>query len=90
MNPILICVAVCPLQLRSAWGAAALWPGEEKELRVVKLPPGVSSMLVERGPNPKNENSAVWVTYQVRALGEMRADREQQQRLLRQQAAPGE
>jgi hypothetical protein len=56
------------LQLRTAWGGAALWPGEEKDLRVVKLPAGVSSLLVERGPNPKNENSAVWVTYQVRAV----------------------
>jgi hypothetical protein len=56
------------LQLRSAWGAAPLWPGEEKGLRVMKLPAGVSSLLVERGPNPKNENSAVWVTYQVRGL----------------------
>jgi hypothetical protein len=41
----------------------------------VKLPPGVSSMLVERGPNPKNENSAVWVTYQVRALRCIRVGR---------------
>jgi hypothetical protein len=57
------------LQLRSAWGAATLWPGEEKELCIVKLPAGVTSLLVERGPNPKNENSAVWVTYQVRLDG---------------------
>ncbi|WIA09647.1 hypothetical protein OEZ85_009034 [Tetradesmus obliquus] len=52
-------------KLRAAWGAAPLWPGEEKDLRVVKLPAGASSLLVEAGPNPKNENSAVWVTYQV-------------------------
>ena len=57
------------LQLRAAWGAAPLWPGEEKDLRVVKLPAGASSLLVEAGPNPKNENSAVWVTYQVRLAG---------------------
>ncbi|WIA29727.1 hypothetical protein OEZ86_012206 [Tetradesmus obliquus] len=61
----LIIVDSALTKLRAAWGAAPLWPGEEKDLRVVKLPAGASSLLVEAGPNPKNENSAVWVTYQV-------------------------
>lgn len=52
-------------KLTSAWGVASVWPGEEKDLRIVKLPAGVSSVLVEAGPNAANENSAVWVTYQV-------------------------
>jgi hypothetical protein len=39
---------------------------EEKDLRITKLPAGVSSILVEPGPNPTNDNSAVWVNYQVR------------------------
>lgn len=39
---------------------------EEKDLRITKLPAGVSSILVEPGPNPANDNSAVWVNYQVR------------------------
>jgi len=49
-----------------------LWPlplplpaSEEKDLRITKLPAGVSSILVEPGPNPANDNSAVWVNYQV-------------------------
>lgn len=52
-------------KVKSGWGADAIWPGEEKDLRIVKLPAGVTSILVEPGPNPNNENSAVWVTYQV-------------------------
>lgn len=38
---------------------------EEKDLRITKLPAGVSSIMVEPGPNPTNDNSAVWVNYQV-------------------------
>jgi hypothetical protein len=38
---------------------------EEKDLRITKVPAGVSSILVEAGPNPANDNSAVWVNYQV-------------------------
>jgi hypothetical protein len=39
---------------------------EEKDLRITKLPAGVTSVMVEAGPNPANDNSAVWVNYQVR------------------------
>jgi hypothetical protein len=53
-------------KLTSAWGVSNVWPGEEKDLRVVKIPAGATSVLVEGGPNPSNENSAVWVYYQVR------------------------
>lgn len=34
-------------------------------MRITKVPAGVSSILVEAGPNPANDNSAVWVNYQV-------------------------
>jgi hypothetical protein len=44
---------------------------EEKDLRISKLPAGVSSVMVERGPNPTNDNSAVWVNYQVSQPGPM-------------------
>lgn len=68
---LLCCFSPCSIvdgalsKIQAGWGTTVLWPGEEKDLRIVKLPAGVTSILVEHGPNPKNENSAVWVMYQV-------------------------
>jgi hypothetical protein len=106
--------------LERAWGAAAVWPGQEKDLRVIKVgrggggrahaaqrtlqpprgtaaapagsralpwaagstavnpsslshapqvPAGVTPVLCEDGPNPKDDNSAVTVLYQARPGG---------------------
>lgn len=51
--------------LSGPWGTRGLFPGEEKDLRMIKLPQGVSTALVEPGPNPTNDNSAAVVVYQV-------------------------
>ena len=60
--------------LARAFASGRVWPGQEKDLRVVKVPAGrAASVLVEDGPNPKDANSAAAVLYQV-GPDEMRAN----------------
>jgi len=37
-----------------------------RDMRAVRIPSGVTSVLDEPGPNPENKNSAISVMYQVR------------------------
>ena len=43
-----------------------LFPSQRAELRAMRLPDGMAALHSEAGPNPENENSAVFVQYQVR------------------------
>jgi hypothetical protein len=52
--------------LAAAAGGSSIWPGEGKDVRVVKLPQGPTHLWSEPGPNPANDNSAVVVVFQVR------------------------
>ncbi len=51
--------------LLTGWGSGPVLPGQEKDLRVVKLPDGACTLLEEAGPNPTDDNSAAMVMYQV-------------------------
>jgi hypothetical protein len=55
--------------LAAAAGGGAIWPGESKDVRVVKLPAGATHAWSEPGPNAANDNSAVVAVFQVRASG---------------------
>lgn len=45
--------------------AAPLFPSQARDMRIVQVPVGITSLLEEPGPNPSNDNSAVAVLFQV-------------------------
>ena len=45
-----------------------LFPSQQTELRVVKIPAGQPALLSMPVPNPANENSAIMISYQVATL----------------------
>ena len=48
-------------------GSLPLFPSQQTELRVVKIPAGKPALLCMPVPNPVNENSAIIISYQVDA-----------------------
>lgn len=47
-------------------GSRPVFPSQALQLRVVELRPGEPAVQSEPGPNPENENSAVFQLFQVR------------------------
>ncbi len=59
--------------LLSGWGSTPPFPGQRKDLRMLKVPLGVGSVLEEPAPNAANNtNSATMVLYQVGMIAGLR------------------
>ena len=53
-------------RLATGCGCRPVFASQSRELRVLRLPAGATSVLSQPGPNPANDNSAIVVTHQAR------------------------